>query len=240
MRRTAALLLPLWLLAGCATSDRDTYSAQDVGRVMETTRGTVVASREVRIRSENSGVGAAIGGASGGIVAGTTIGAGDGSVIAGVLGGLLGMAVGYMAEEAFRGGDGVEYTIETDDGRTVTVVQNNEDQPIAAGTPVMVQWGGEYSRVVPLRQAGVAAGGPAPEPYPSSSRPVSSPMGAPPRGAPTSTTSGPSSAPASDEWVNPDTLPAAQQQPASGYDTDADAAAPWEPDEQPPAGAPAF
>jgi hypothetical protein len=38
-----------------------------------------------------------------------------------------------------------------DDGRTVTIVQNVEDaeQPLANGTPVLVQYSGKYTRVLP-------------------------------------------------------------------------------------------
>lgn len=244
MPRTAVVLLPILLaVSACATSSSDTYMPQDVGKVMETTRGTVVAAREVSIRGESTGLGPVIGGASTGIIAGTTIGAGDGSVIAGVIGGLLGMAMGYMAEEALRSGDGIEYVIETEDGRTVTIVQNDEDQAIAAGTPVMVQWGSEYSRVVPLQYGGRAgapggapgayaapagAAGAVPATYPASdpaTYPASeSPVPLTPGGAPAA-----SSPPGGGgEWINPDTVPVGQQQP---YDSGAAyGAQPYDPD----------
>lgn len=202
MRKSVLLSLPLLLVvAGCATSTRDTYMEQDVGRVMETTRGTVVAARDVSIRGESSGLGPTIGGASGGIVAASTIGSGDGSVVAGVLGGLVGIAVGYMAEDAIRGRDGTEYTIETEDGRIVTLVQNREDQTIPAGTPVMVQWGTEYSRVVPLQGAAApAAYGP-----------------------------GASSAPAGGEWINPDTVPAGHRRSPARASGEPSGASPYDP-----------
>ena len=151
MRRAAAYpLVAALLLAGCANPSTTTYSARDVGQPIETTGGTVVSSRVVEIKGEGGSAGTIAGGAVGATTAGVSIGSGSGSTIAAVLGGLLGAGLGYLAEERLRSREGLEYVVQMDDGRTVTVVQNREDdeQPIPNGTPVLVQQGAFYSRVM--------------------------------------------------------------------------------------------
>jgi hypothetical protein len=46
--------------------------------------------------------------------------------------------------------DGIEYVLQMDDGRTVTLVQNRADDeaPLPDGTPVLVQVSGQYTRVI--------------------------------------------------------------------------------------------
>ena len=150
MRRLLAAGVVVLTLAGCASS-MDTYSRQDVGRVIETTPGTVVSSRPVNITGKRSGLGAAAGGATGGVIGATSFG-GSGGAVAGVLLGIAGAVAGTLAEEAITSDEGYEYTIQTDDGRVVTVVQRAEGEtpPIGAGTPVRVQWGADYARVIPI------------------------------------------------------------------------------------------
>ncbi len=156
MLRLVAGLFSLAVVAGCASST-DRYTRQEVGRVMDTSRGTVVAARPVGIEGERTGIGAAAGGIAAGTAGYATIGKGSGSVLAGVLAGLAGVVLGGLIEEAVTSREGVEYTIAMDDGRTVTLVQEAESKtaPIAAGTPVMVQWGGEQARVFPLAETGL-------------------------------------------------------------------------------------
>ncbi|MBK8210812.1 MAG: hypothetical protein IPK78_13440 [Rhodospirillales bacterium] len=81
---------------------------------------------------------------------------------------MIGRGTGYLAQNATSGGEGIEYIVHMDDGRTVTLVQNRAsgEMPISNGTPVLVQLGGSnYSRVVVdprgaarTSPAGVAAG----------------------------------------------------------------------------------
>ncbi len=177
MRRFLAVGIVILTLGGCASS-MNTYSREDTGRIIETTPGTVVSSRQVNISGSRSGAGAVAGGVTGGVIGATSF-SGNGGALAGVLLGLAGALVGSVAEEAISSGTGHEYTIQTDDGRVVTVVQRQEgDQPpIPAGTPVRVQWGSDYSRVIPAGGATPATG--------------------------TAPSSG-GSAPAGEEWINPD------------------------------------
>lgn len=147
----ATLVLLGLVLGACTTSSTSTYSARDIGVPIETIQATVVASRVVEVKGEPGAFGPLAGGAAGATVAGVSIGSGSGSTIAAVLGGLLGAGAGYLAERQISSGEGIEYVLETEDGRTITLVQNREaeEQPLADGTPVMIQAGSRYSRVLP-------------------------------------------------------------------------------------------
>jgi hypothetical protein len=67
-----------------------------------------------------------------------------------VLGGLVGAGIGYLSQQQLNNREGIEYVLEMDDGRTVTLVQNRADDevPLADGTPVLVQVSGQYTRVI--------------------------------------------------------------------------------------------
>lgn len=200
MREFACAGVLLLLLGGCASSSYNIYSRDDVGRVIETTSGTVVSARPVNIKGERTGLGVAAGGATGAVI-GTTAFSGSGGTIAGVLMGLAGAVAGALAEEMLTSGSGVEYTIQTDDGRVVTVVQNDggSEEPIVSGTPVLVQWGADYARVIPENvtpPTGMTGGPDGPD---ATGAPG---MGGAPMEAPARST---------DDWVNPDLAPSPGQ-----------------------------
>ena len=158
-----AVTIPVALclaLSACAASDSSTYSRGDVGQVIETSQGRIISSRPVDIRDSEGGViGAAAGGTAGGVV-GSTIGHGDKNTLATLAGVFIGAGLGYLAEREIRSDKGVEYLVEMDDGRVATIVQNQKagDQTIPAGTPVLIQYGNEYTRLVPLRASPGARG----------------------------------------------------------------------------------
>ena len=161
-RRTGFALIVVFVLAGCANPTSSRYSVQDVGRVIETSQGTVVSSRIVDVRGgENSGAGAFAGGVAGATIGGVAIGSGNGSVLAAVIGGLIGAGAGYLAEDSVRSREGVEYVIRTDDGRIVTLVQNRErnEEPLPGDSRVLLQYGADYTRVVALPSELRPAGG---------------------------------------------------------------------------------
>lgn len=163
-------------LAGCGHSTSSTYESADVGRTIETTRGQVISSRPVNIAGETNVVGPAAGAALGG--AGAAGATGSGWIT--IIGAVVGAGVGYAAQQFADSRDGIEYIVQMEDGRTVTLVQNKEsgEVPLANGTPVLVQISGKYTRVVP-------------DPRSDLTRPV-------PAGAPAPATSG---------WVDPDATP---------------------------------
>ncbi|WP_451983460.1 hypothetical protein [Azospirillum endophyticum] len=136
-------------LAGCATQGQSRYSFQDVGRASAVEFGTVVASRPVDIRGQNTGVGGVVGGTAGGLAM-SNVGRGTGNVAA-ILGGVLvGAAVGAIAEQAASDRVGIEYTITLANGKTITIVQEQAagDRVFNPADRVMVQASGTYQRVL--------------------------------------------------------------------------------------------
>jgi len=148
MKAVAGLLAGALALAGCAHPSSSTYDSGDVGRTIETTQGSVVSSRPVRISGEANAVGPVAGGALG--AAGSAL-AFQGSGLVAVIGGVLGAGVGYLTQQQLNNREGIEYVLQMDDGRTVTLVQNrtSDEAPLPEGTPVLVQVSGQYTRVIP-------------------------------------------------------------------------------------------
>jgi outer membrane lipoprotein SlyB len=147
MRAVALSLIVALLLVGCAHPSGSTYEAGDVGRTIETAQGSVVSSRVVRISGQSNAVGPVAGGALG--AAGSAL-AFQGSGLVAVIGGVLGAGAGYLAQRQMNNREGIEYVLQMDDGRTVTLVQNRADEetPLPDGTPVLVQVSGQYTRVI--------------------------------------------------------------------------------------------
>ena len=162
MARFSVAVLALLLLAACTTSDSNTYNAGDVGSVIETSEATVVSSRIVTIKGgDNSGVGAVAGGAVGATSGYVIAGSGSGRGLGVVLGTVIGATAGYLAEGSARERDGIEYVVRMSDGRVVTLVQNRaeDEQPIPNGSAVLVQYGKDYTRVIPEPEGAAAAAG---------------------------------------------------------------------------------
>lgn len=160
MKRAISAIAVAAFLAGCSAPTSQRYDSGDVGRPIETTQGAVVSSRVVEISGDTRNVGPIAGGAAGAAATGLAYG-GRGSGWAAILGGLIGAGAGYVIESSARSREGIEYIVRMNDGRTVTLVQNRqkEEQPIADGTPVLVQISGRYTRVIPDPTADHAAGG---------------------------------------------------------------------------------
>lgn len=169
-KRALALALCAVLVAGCGTPNADRYGTGEVGRTIEVTRATVIASRLVEVQGENSPIGPAAGGALGG----AGMGWGLQSGWAAIIGAVLGAGVGYLSQQAVTSREGIEYTLQMVDGRTVMMVQNRsgEEVPIANGTPVLVQRGSGYARVMVDPSGGVGGDAAAlPPPPPTATAP---------------------------------------------------------------------
>ena len=152
MRPIAYLLAATLLVAGCARSSTSTYESVDVGRTIETAQGSVVSSRVVQIKGETSAAGPIAGGALGAAGTGIAMGGSSSSGWAAIIGAVVGAGIGYVAEQQLNNRDGIEYIVQMDDGRTVTIVQNREstEPALANGTPVLVQYSGKYTRILPV------------------------------------------------------------------------------------------
>jgi outer membrane lipoprotein SlyB len=149
MHRSACCVVLMVSVAACSHPSSTTYGDKEVGQTIETAQGSVVSSRVVDVSGEPGFVGAGAGaavGASGGALAVN----GPASLLVAIVGGLVGAGIGYMAEKQIGDRDGIEYVLQMDDGRLVTLVQNREDgeEPLADGTPVLVQLNGQYTRVM--------------------------------------------------------------------------------------------
>lgn len=160
MRAIACVAVLSIGVAGCANPSSQTYEAGDVGRTIETTRASVVSSRVVDIAGESDFKGPLAGGVIGASTAGLAV-QGSGAGLAALLAGVVGAGVGYLAQQQFNNREGIEYILDMEDGRMVTLVQNreNEEQPLADGTPVLVQISGQYTRVVADPRPEGASGG---------------------------------------------------------------------------------
>ena len=160
MRAAAFALVPALSLAGCAHPSGSTYQAGDVGRTIETAQGSVVSSRAVEISGDTNAVGPLAGGAAGAAGSALAFSGGGNTGLIAVLGGLIGAGIGYLSQQQLNNREGIEYVLEMDDGRTVTLVQNRagDEVPLADGTPVLVQVSGQYTRVIPDPRAERVAG----------------------------------------------------------------------------------
>ena len=114
-------------LAGCATSRSGRVYSRDQARVVhDVYDGTVVYSRPVQIEGTKSGLGTIAGSVLGGVV-GHTIGGGSGKAVATVAGGIAGAIAGSVAEEEVTKRNGVEVTVELDNGDTIAIVQEADE-----------------------------------------------------------------------------------------------------------------
>lgn len=124
----ALLCLPLALAACAPERTNTTYSANEIGRTAEVSYGVIVSMRPVTVQGQQSGVGT-LGGAVLGGAAGSYIGGRDprANILGAVAGAIVGGVAGNAAEGALGKGTAIEFVIREDNGRTITVVQTNED-----------------------------------------------------------------------------------------------------------------
>jgi outer membrane lipoprotein SlyB len=150
MYRTVCSIALMVSVAACSHPSSTTYGDREVGQTIETAQGSVVSSRVVDVAGEPGFVGPAAGAAVGAAGGGVAVN-GPASLLVAIVGGLVGAGIGYMAEKQISDRDGIEYLLQMDDGRLVTLVQNREDdeQPLPNGTPVLIQLNGQYTRVMP-------------------------------------------------------------------------------------------
>lgn len=144
----AALFLAL-ILAGCANRKTTDVDFEDASQAHKVKFGTVLDSRPVSIRTEESGATAA--GAMLGGGAGALLGQTNGATFAGlVIGALAGSRLHALAET----NNGVEYTIALADGSTALLsqLQGSEERVFVRGDAVMVQYGSTVNRVLAAEQ----------------------------------------------------------------------------------------
>lgn len=148
LQAASAAIIALFL-AGCVQSSQSRYNYDEVGRTSVVHFGTVIGVRNIDITGRNTGAGALVGGA-GGAIAGTNVGHGSGTAGAMLGAAVAGAIIGGVAEQAMSNRTGLEYTVVLENGKTITLAQEQgkEDRVFAIGERVMVQASGRYQRVL--------------------------------------------------------------------------------------------
>ncbi|GAB5606217.1 outer membrane lipoprotein [Sideroxyarcus sp. TK5] len=146
---TLLLISSTLLLGACASSKSgDVYTRDQVRQVQTFRVGTIEQLKEVRIEGTATQIGTAAGTVVGGI-AGSSTGDGKGSDVMRVLGAVVGGVVGAAAEEGYTREDGIEFSIQLEDGSHISVVQEKSvnDKTFNVGDKVRVIESGGVVRV---------------------------------------------------------------------------------------------
>lgn len=139
------VLISSFLLAGCASRGGETYSDSEVRSVQSVEYGVVTDVRVVQIEEDPSMLGPAIGGVAGGVL-GSLIGHGAGRTLATLGGAAVGALAGAGVESQVRKYSADEITVDTEGGKTVVIVQSQDDY-FAAGDRVRIVYSGQNARV---------------------------------------------------------------------------------------------
>ena len=146
MRVLVAVLVPALLLSACANRRTTDIDVEDSSQAHKVKFGTVLGSRAVTVRSEDSP--SIAGGAMLGGAAGALLGQTNGATLAGLaLGGLAGFSLHRLVEHE----NAIEYTVALADGHTVVIaqLQGSDERVFKSGDAVMVQYGSTVNRVLP-------------------------------------------------------------------------------------------
>ena len=141
------------ILGGCSSPNPygDAYGSADTRTIQEVYYGTVIKAEPVTIDAsdQTNMIGTIAGAAIGGLL-GSKVGGGTGSDIAAIGGGLLGGYAGSEAAGAAGKRNGVNLTIQLEDGQTIAIVQEaNPNMIFQPGQAVQVNVEGNTARVVP-------------------------------------------------------------------------------------------
>ncbi len=140
-------------LGGCTSPNPygDAYGSADTRKVQQVYYGTVVKAEPVTIdaSTQANAIGTVAGAAIGGIL-GSGVGGGSGSDIAAIGGGLLGGYLGSKTAEEAAKRNGVNLTIQLEDGKMIAIVQEaNPNMIFQPGQAVQINMYGSEARVVP-------------------------------------------------------------------------------------------
>ena len=134
MKHLLPILLITSILSSCATSSLkpDTYDRKSAQVISNVLYGEVVSVKKVAIEgSTKSGtlVGGLVGAAAGSEISDSK----PESEIGAVLGGAIGATIGGNLSKNLQKVDGIQLTINLDDGRTVSIVQEIGDYKFSVG-----------------------------------------------------------------------------------------------------------
>ena len=131
------LLLTVTMLTACGSRyGGKTYSGSDARQAQTLKYGTVENVGMVTIRNDQSGLGI-LGGALVGGILGSFVGGGSGRIVGATGGAVLGGVAGAAGEEALNTREAHEITVKLEDGNTIVVVQEI-DEEFYAGDRVRV------------------------------------------------------------------------------------------------------
>jgi len=138
---TFCVLLVLVVSSCTRRISPNTYSAASVGEASQTFRGVVIGLRQIEVkeaeRLQDNSMGMGVGALAGGAL-GSQIGSGtSANVVGAVVGALAGGTAGTFLQDSMGTQDGIEYTVQLDNGRAMTVVQGPES-PVSVGQRVLV------------------------------------------------------------------------------------------------------
>lgn len=139
------------LLAACSANlNTNSYQTSAAGQVNSVQEGVIINVRQVRIATENGGIGSLAGGIAGGALGSTIGGSNVANIIGAVGGAVVGGALGAKAQEGLSAQTGYEYIVKLDSGRAITLTQG-ADQVFSVGQPVYVLDAsrGERARIIP-------------------------------------------------------------------------------------------
>jgi len=132
------------LSAGCTNYSGNTYSGSQGRRAPTVQYGTVVSVQPVTLEEDRPAVLGTVGGGVVGGVLGNMVGGGRGKTLATIAGAALGAAGGYAGEKALTKQNGLEITVELENGQQLSIVQA-ADQQFSPGERVRVLRGSDGS-----------------------------------------------------------------------------------------------
>ena len=150
MKKILAILCAIALTACTPNISANRYQTSATGQINDVQEGVVIIVREVRVATENGGVGTLAGGIAGGAAGSMVGGNSTVSLISAVGGAVLGGALGAKAQEGLSAQTGYEYVIKLDTGKAITLTQGT-DVRLSVGQPVYVLDAsrGARARIIP-------------------------------------------------------------------------------------------
>lgn len=150
VKKLSVIFLPLFVLAGCASSlDDKTYSRDEAKRVHTIEFGTLEEINSVLIEGDRNNISKFAGAVVGGI-AGSTVGSGTGRQLGTALGAIAGSVAGGEVEERATRAKGLELTVRKDSGEIISVVQEAvEEERFEIGQRVKLIRSRDGIRVTP-------------------------------------------------------------------------------------------
>ena len=145
IKHVAVCMLALAMLsAGCTNYSGNTESGSQVRSAQTVQYGTVVSVQPVTLEEDRPAVLGTVGGGVVGGVLGNMVGGGRGKTLATIAGAALGAAGGYAGEKALTKQNGLEITVELENGQQLSIVQA-ADQQFSPGERVRVLRGSDGS-----------------------------------------------------------------------------------------------